>query len=73
MFWIDPNQPVKFMIRVMNTIGMNNTFLFDPDQLVKLMIPIIFLKMHSGTKLYFFHFVVFVFGGGEKGGCQIPA
>jgi hypothetical protein len=35
MFSIDSNQPVKLMIRVMNTIGMNNIFLSDPDQPVK--------------------------------------
>jgi hypothetical protein len=56
----------------MSLLFVLNTYVGVVTQPVKLMIPIIFLKMHSGTKLYFFHFVVFVFGGEERGGCQIP-
>jgi len=57
----------------MSLLFVLNTYVGVVTQPVKLMIPIIFLKMHYGTKLYFFHFVVFVFGGGEREGCQIPA
>ena len=56
----------------MSLLFVLNTYVGVVTQPVKLMIPIIFFKMHSGTKLYFFHFVVFVFGGEERGGCQIP-
>jgi hypothetical protein len=56
----------------MSLLFVLNTYVGVVTQPVKLMILIIFLKMHSGTKLYFFHFV-FVFGGEERGGCQIPA